>query len=72
MGKTVAALTIPELKQLIENAVEDKLLEVLGDPDAGRQICANVRQRLLRQRKAVAKGERGEPLADVVKALGLE
>lgn len=72
MGKSVATLTIPELKQLIANAVEEKLLEVLGDPDAGQEIRADVRQRLLRQRRAVAKGERGTPMAEVVKSLGLE
>jgi hypothetical protein len=72
MGKSVATLTIPELKRLIANAVEEKLLEVLGDPDAGQQIRADVRARLLRQRKAVLKGERGKPLAEVVKSLGLE
>jgi hypothetical protein len=57
---------------LIESSIEQKLLEMLGDPDEGLPIRKSVRERLLRQKQAVAAGERGEPLDEVVRKLGLE
>ena len=61
-----------ELREMIEVTLEQKLLELLGDPDEGLEIRKSVRERLLRQQKAVAAGERGEPLEDVTRRLGLE
>jgi len=72
MATTVAQMTKDELIEVIETIVEQKLLELLGDPDEGLPIRKSVHDRLLRQRKAVAAGERGEPFADVVRRLGLE
>jgi DNA-binding GntR family transcriptional regulator len=72
MMATVAQMTREELKEMIETAVEQKLIEMFGDPDAGSEIREAVRDRLLRQRKAVVAGERGEPFEDVVRRLGLE
>jgi len=46
---------------------EQKLLEMLGDPDEGLPIRKSVRERLLRQKQAVAAGERGKPLDEVVR-----
>ena len=68
---TVAQMTKEELREMIETTVEEKLLELLGDPDEGLVIREVVRERLLRQKRAVASGERGEPFEDVVKRLGL-
>ncbi|MGB9776519.1 MAG: hypothetical protein ACPLYD_01150 [Anaerolineae bacterium] len=72
MAVTVAQMTRSELREMIERIVEEKLLELLGDPDEGLQFRKSVRERLLRQRKAVAAGERGELLEEVVARLGLE
>ncbi len=72
MADTVAQMTKEELRAMIETSVEQKLLEILGDPDEGLEVKKSVRDRLLRQRKAVAAGERGEPFEDVVRRLGLE
>lgn len=69
---TVAQMTRDELRELIETTIEQKLLELLGDPDAGLLIRKAVHDRLLRQQQAVARGERGEPFEDVVRRLGLE
>jgi hypothetical protein len=66
---TVGQMTKDELREMIEAAVEQKLLEILGDPDEGLFIQEAVRQRLLKQKQAVAKGERGEPLENVVARL---
>lgn len=69
---TVTQMTKEELREMIETIIEDKLLELLGDPDEGLPIRKTVRDRLLRQREAVAKGERGEPFEEVTRRLGLE
>jgi hypothetical protein len=69
---TIAQMTKDELRELIENIIEQKLLELLGDPDEGLPIRKAVRDRLVRQKEAVASGERGEPLEDVVRRLGLD
>jgi hypothetical protein len=61
-----------ELKEMIEAAIEQKLLEMLGDPDEGLEVRESVRERLLRQRQAVTAGDRGEPFENVVQQLGLE
>lgn len=72
MADTVAQMTKEELREMIETSIEQKLLEMLGDPDEGLEIKKSVRDRLLRQKEAVAAGERGEPFEDVVRRLGLE
>lgn len=75
VGGTLAQMTRDELKELIEDAVqaavEQKLLEILGDPDEGLEIRQRVRQRLLYQKQMVASGERGQEMKDVVQELGL-
>ena len=47
--------------------VEEKLRDLLGDPDQGFVLKKTIKDRLLRQRKAVASGQRGESLAVIVK-----
>jgi len=71
MAVTVAKMTKSELKEIIESTVEKKLLQLLGDPDQGLALKKAVKDRLLRQRKAVAAGERGESLAAITKRLRL-
>jgi hypothetical protein len=71
MAATVARMTKHELKEIIESTVEQKLLELLGDPDQGLVLKKRVKDRLRRQRKSVASGQRGESLAVIVKRLGL-
>ncbi|MDQ3773832.1 MAG: hypothetical protein M3461_05455 [Pseudomonadota bacterium] len=72
VAATVAQMTKGELREMIEAIIEQKLLELLGDPDEGLPIRKLMRDRLLRQKQAVAKGERGEPFEDVVRRLSLE
>ena len=71
MARTVADMTGEELRELVEAAVEQKIVELLGDPDAGFVLRENVRKRLLRQKRGVAKGERGELLETVIRRLKL-
>jgi hypothetical protein len=65
-------MTKNELREMIEATIEQKLVELLGDPDEGLPLRKLVRDRLLRQKQAVATGERGEPFENVVWRLGLE
>ena len=76
MADTIAQMTKGEFKEMLETLlnplIEQKLLEILGDPDEGLEIRESVRKRLLQQKQAVAAGERGKPFEDVVRQLGLE
>ena len=72
MATKVAQMTKRELQEMIETTVEQKLLELLGDPDEGLPLKKLVRDRLIRQKQAVTSGERGKPFKDVVRRLGLE
>ena len=71
MGKTVAEMTPDELKEMIGELIEVKLVEILGDPDEGLEIQESLRARLREQQERVAAGERGESLMDVAGKLGL-
>jgi hypothetical protein len=71
MARLVAEMTAQELREVVGSAVEKKIVELLGDPDAGLEIREHVRKRLVRQKRAVAKGDRGEPLENVVRRLKL-
>ena len=71
MSSTVVQISKKERTQVLSNVVEQKLLELLGDPDEGLELKASVRKRLIRQQKAVAKGERGITHATLRKQLGL-
>ena len=72
MTTTLAQMTRIELKEMIEIIIEQKLIELLGDSDERLTTRKSVHDRLLRQKQAVAAGERGEPFENVVRRLGLE
>lgn len=74
MGKILIEIEIEkeELKTLIENAIEEKLIELFGDPDEGLKIKDTFRKRLLKQREKVIAGERRLSLEKVTKDLGFE
>lgn len=72
MVETVAQMTKQELKELIETSIEQKLLDLLGDPDSGFEIRTLVRERLTRQQMEVISGERGDSFDEVLNNLGLE
>jgi hypothetical protein len=58
------------MESVVEDAVERKLIESLGDPDEGLEIPRAIREKLLLQRQAVSSGERGRPFEEVVAELG--
>jgi hypothetical protein len=62
-------MTKDELQEMIGTVVEEKLAEFLGDPDEGLPLKKRVREQLVRQMAAVARGERGKPYEEVVRRL---
>jgi hypothetical protein len=72
VSDTVTDMTKDELRKMIGELIEEKLVELLGDPDEGLVIRDTIKGRLQQQMKNVAAGDRGEPLEDVVQRLGLE
>ena len=70
-SNTVAQMTRAEFREMLGALIEEKLAEMLRDPDEGLEFKASFRNRLIKQKKAVAKGERGELFDDVLKRLGL-
>ncbi len=71
MATTVGEMTKDELQEMIGALIEEKLLELLGDPDEGSSLRESIRERLVRQQARVTQGERGEPLEEVTRRLGL-
>ena len=62
MGKeTIAQMSPEELREMIEEAVsnslEEKLMELFGDPDEGLVLREEFKEKLIRQREDFLKGE---------------
>lgn len=69
---TLGQMTKKEFTKILSNVVEQKLVELYGDPDEGLNVKDQLRKRLIRQKKAVVKGSRGVDLSSALKQLGLE
>ena len=68
----VKELTVEQLKLLIKESVEEKLQEILGDPDQGLEFNEDIVKRLRNSLSAVKKGDQGKPVEQVTKELGIE
>ncbi len=71
MSEITLQMSKSELRSLLEEVVEEKLQDFLGDPDVGLELRPEVVQRLLQQKAKVDAGERGIPMTEVVSRLGL-
>ena len=69
---TIANMTMDDLETAIEMALDRTLTEWFGDPDAGLELRPEVIERIEQQRKAVAAGERGKPLEQVMREYGIK
>jgi hypothetical protein len=69
--ETVAQMTKEDLREMIATLIEQKLLDLFGDPDGGLPVGKTLRARVLCPKKAVARGEPSELFADVAELLGL-
>jgi len=72
---TLVNMTQSEFKEMLEDiveaAVEHKMIELFGDSDDGLIIRQSIRDRSTKQRMEVVKGQMGQNLEDVVQRLGL-
>ncbi len=62
-------LNIRKIKPLIENIVEQKLYEILGDPDEGLELKPSVKRRL---KNSINNNSKGIPAKKAAAELGLE
>ena len=65
-------MSTDEMKILVSELVEEKLEELLGDPDEDRELKEAVNSRLKISFDAEARGETGTPAADFARKLGLK
>ncbi len=68
----IAELTVEELKALIDETVEAKLEELMGDPDYGLELREDVKERLRDSLAAVERGEKPVSVEEVAARLGLD
>ena len=65
MSRTVAKMSEQELRTLVGEVVEEKLAELVHDPDEGLEFTSEFQARLEREMGQVRRGQRGLPLAEV-------
>ncbi len=68
----IRGVTPEELQAMIDESVDRKLVEWLGDPDEGLELRPEVIERIERHRKEYAAGRRGKSLEQVMKEYGVE
>ena len=72
MTMTVGEMTPSELREMIDFIIEQKLREMLGDPDEGLELREAVVVRLRQQQDAVAAGERATSLDQLKSEFSLD
>ena len=65
-------LTTEQLKALIQDVVEEKLQEMLDDPDQGLELREEVKQRLRESLDAAERGEESIPVEQVARETSLQ
>jgi hypothetical protein len=71
MSVKVSQMTVDELREMIGAVVEEKLAILFKDPEDDLELTDELEERLIRQKKEIENGERGEPFEDVIARLGL-
>jgi hypothetical protein len=64
-------MTKSEFKELLSSLIEERLTELIGDPDEGLPIRKSLRDRLLRQKALATGGDYGLPFQKALKEAGL-
>ena len=68
----VKELDVEQLKALVQEAVEEKLEEMLGDPDIGLELRAEIKEGLEQSLAATQHGKKGIPIDKVASQAGLD
>jgi len=63
----VAELTIDELKFVIKDTIEEKMMEMFIDPDEGLELKEALKERLKSSLDSVRQGKRGLSASEVAK-----
>ena len=58
-------LTVEQFKDLVQEAIEEKLEEIIGDPDLGLEVTEEIKERLRNSLAARQRGEKGIPIEEV-------
>jgi len=61
----VKELTVEQFKILIQEAIQEKLEEITGDPDLGLELREEIKERLRSSLAARQRGEKGIPIDEV-------
>jgi len=67
----VAELTTNELKSIIKDTIEEKIVEMFVDPDEGLELKENVKKRLKVSLSTVRQGKRGISASEIAKKIGV-
>jgi len=68
----IKELTVEEFKDLVQDAIEEKLEELIGDPDTGLEVREEIKERLRNSLAARQRGEKGIPIDEVARRAGLD
>jgi len=68
----VKELSVEQFKGLIQEAIEEKLEELVGDPDLGLELREEIKERLRSSLAARQNGQKGVPLDEVARQAGLD
>ncbi len=69
---TLRDLSIEELKAIIGDAVEEKLREMLGDPDEGLSLRPEIQERLAKSLNQPRESRQTVSASEVARHLGLD
>jgi hypothetical protein len=70
--QTLKDLSLEELRALVADVVEEKLRELVGDPDAGLEVFPEVRERLLKTLNQPRESRRTVPASEVARQYGAD
>lgn len=63
--KQLIELTNEDIKELVDEFVEEKILHILKDPDEGLELREDIKIRLKKSLKSQANGGKGIPLENI-------
>ncbi len=72
MNTKVLQITIEDLRQVVDEMVEEKLAVLFKDPEDDLEFTDELKELLARQNERIKNGDRGETLADVAARLDLD
>ena len=64
--------TLEQLITLIDERIQEKLEEILGDPDEGLELTDEAKAKIEESLAALERGEKTVPLEKVAKEMGIE